>query len=126
MPYISNQRVKIHYEIEGQGPPLVLMPGLAGTMEDWRLFGYPQELSKDYQLVLIDPRGRGGSDKPRDAADYGFKLLIADVFSVLDRLKIKKAHYLGYSWGVMIGWRIPIYAPKRFSSLILGGSRYPL
>jgi pimeloyl-ACP methyl ester carboxylesterase len=126
MPYVNNQGVKIHYEVEGQGPPLVLMTGLAGTLDDWRLFGYSQVLSKDYRLILIDPRGRGASDKPHDAAAYDLKLMVEDVVAILDDLKIKKAHYFGYSWGGMIGWRVPIYAPERFLSLILGGSRYPL
>jgi pimeloyl-ACP methyl ester carboxylesterase len=126
MPYVHNKGVKIHYEVEGQGPPLVLMPGLAGTLDDWRLFGYSQVLGKEYQLILIDPRGRGESDKPYDAKDYDLKLLVEDVVAVLDNLNIKKAHYFGYSWGGMVGWRILLYAPERFTSLILGGSRYPL
>jgi pimeloyl-ACP methyl ester carboxylesterase len=126
MPYVTNQGVRIHYEVEGQGTPLALMPGIAGTMDDWRLYGYSQVLSKEYRLILINPRGRGASDKPHDVADYDFKMLVGDVVAILDDLKIKKAHYLGYSWGGMIGWRIPMYAPERFSSLILGGSRYPL
>jgi pimeloyl-ACP methyl ester carboxylesterase len=126
MPYINNKGVKIHYEVEGQGPPLALMPGLAGTLDDWRIFGYSQVLSKEYQLILIDPRGRGASDKRHDAAAYDLKLMVGDVVAILDDLKIKKAHYFGYSWGGIIGWRIPLHAPERFTSLILGGSRYPL
>jgi len=125
MPYVTNQGVHIHYEVEGQGPPLVLMTGFAGTLEDWRIFGYAQVLSKDYQLVLIDPRGRGASDKSHDIADYGPELMVADVVAILDDLEINKAHYFGYSMGGMIGWRICIHAPERFLSLILGGSRYP-
>ncbi len=126
MPYVTNKGVKIHFKVEGQGPPLVLMTGFAGTLEDWQFFGYAQILSKDYRLVLIDPRGRGASDKPHDAADYDPKLMVEDVVAILDDLKINKAHYFGYSMGGMIGWRICIYAPERFLSLILGGSRYPL
>jgi pimeloyl-ACP methyl ester carboxylesterase len=125
MPYVTNQGLRIHYEVEGKGPPLILMTGLAGTLDDWRFFGYSQVLSKDYRLILIDPRGRGASDKPHDATAYDLKLMLEDTVAILDDLKIKKAHYFGYSWGGMIGWRIPIYAPERFSSLILGGSRYP-
>ena len=126
MPYVTNQGVRIHYEVEGHGPPLVLMTGFAGTLEDWRFFGYSQVLSKEYLLILIDPRGRGTSDKPHDVADYAPELMVEDVVAILDDLKINKAHYFGYSMGGMIGWRILIYAPERFLSLILGGSRYPL
>ena len=126
MPYVNNQGVRIHYELDGQGLPLVLMPGFAGTLEDWRIFGYSQVLSKDYQLILIDPRGRGGSDKPHEVSAYDPKLLLEDVVTILDDLNIDKAHYFGYSMGSLIGWRIPIYAPERFLSLILGGYSYPL
>jgi pimeloyl-ACP methyl ester carboxylesterase len=126
MPYVDNDGVRIHYEVEGQGPPLVLMTGFAGTLEDWRIFGYSQPLSKEYRLILVDPRGRGQSDKPHDPAAYQLKLMVGDVISILDDLSIDKAHYCGYSMGGMIGWRILVHAPERFLSLILGGSRYPL
>jgi pimeloyl-ACP methyl ester carboxylesterase len=125
MPYLNNKGVKIHYEVEGEGPSLALMTGLAGTLDDWRFFGYSQVLSKEYRLILIDPRGRGASDKPHDATAYVPKVLLGDVVAILDALKIEKAHYFGYSWGGFIGWLIPIYAPEHFHSLILGGSGYP-
>ncbi len=126
MPYIINHGVRIHYEVEGQGPPLVLMTGFAGTMEDWRFFGYTQVLNENYQLILVDPRGRGGSDISYNVEDYAPKLMVDDVVAILDDLKIDKAHYFGYSMGGMIGWHICIHASERFLSLILGGSRYPL
>ena len=36
MPFVNNQGVRIHYQVEGQGPPLVLLPGYSMTCEDWR------------------------------------------------------------------------------------------
>ena len=126
MPYVTNQGVRIHYEVEGQGPPLVLMTGFAGTLEDWRDFGYAQVLSKDYRLILIDPRGRGGSDKPHELDAYDVKFMVDDLAAILDDLKIAKAHYFGYSMGAGIGFSITIYAPERFYSLILGGFSYPI
>jgi len=126
MPYATNQGVRIHYEVEGQGPPLVLMTGSLGTLEDWRDSGYAQVLSQDYRLILIDPRGRGGSDKPHEVDAYDSKLMVDDLVAILDDLNITKAHYFGYSMGAGIGFSIPIYAPERFYSLILGGFTYPI
>jgi len=37
MPYANNNGVKIYYEVEGQGPPLVLASGSPGRMEGWRM-----------------------------------------------------------------------------------------
>ena len=126
MPYATNQGVRIHYEVEGQGPPLVLMPGTTGMLEEWEDFGYAQVLSQDYRLILIDPRGRGGSDKPHEPDAYDVKLMVDDLVAILDDLNIKKAHYFGYSMGAGIGFLIPIYAPERFYSLILGDFTYPI
>lgn len=121
MPYAVNNGARIHYEVEGEGPPLVLCHGLYGSLEQWRAWGYVEALKDDYQLVLIDARGHGASDKPHDPEAYKTETMVADVVSVLDDLNIEKAHFLGYSMGGQIGWCIGRYAPDRFYSLIIGG-----
>ena len=126
MPYANNKGVKIYYEVEGEGPPLVLVPGMGGSLQGWRARGYTQELSKDHRLILIDPRCFGKSDKPLDPSAYEFEARVGDLVAVLDDLKIDKADYFGYSMGGKIGYRVPIYAPQRFSSLIIGGMGYPI
>jgi pimeloyl-ACP methyl ester carboxylesterase len=126
MPHAINGDTRIHYEVEGQGPALVLMPGFAGTLEDWRDFGYTTPLIRHHRLVLIDPRGRGASDKPHAPDDYAVRHMVGDLVAVLDDLKIQSAHYFGYSMGAVIGYAIPFHAAGRFQSLILGGAAYPL
>ena len=125
MPYANNQGVRIYYEVEGEGPPLVLMYGIINSVDIWRHFGYVEPLRNDYRLILIDTRGHGASDKPHDPEAYTLPLLAADVVAVLDDLDISKAHYLGYSMGGFIGYGIAKYAPERFHSLIIGGARLP-
>jgi pimeloyl-ACP methyl ester carboxylesterase len=127
VPYANNQGVRIHYEVEGQGPPIVLHHGFAGNLEDWRTFGYVLGLEKQYQLILVDARGHGQSDKPHDPAAYRQDLAATDVVGVLDHLGIGQAHFWGYSMGAGIGFEIARYGMmERFSSLILGGTgAYP-
>ena len=125
MPYANNQGVRIYYEVEGEGPPLVLMYGINESVDTWRHFGFVEPLRDDYRLVLIDTRGHGASDKPHDPAAYGLPPLVADVVAVLDDLDIKKAHYLGYSLGGYIGYGIAKHASERFHSLIIGGANPP-
>jgi pimeloyl-ACP methyl ester carboxylesterase len=122
MPYANNQGVRIHYEVEGEGPPLVLQHGGIDCIESWYELGYVHALKTDYQLILIDARGHGASDKPHDPNAYGLQWMVADVMAVFDALHIPKAHFWGYSMGGWIGFGLAKYVPERFSSLIIGGT----
>ena len=122
MPYASNQGVRIYYEVEGHGPPLVLQHGSACSSAEWREMGYRDVLRRDYQLILIDARGHGASAKPHEPAAYALPLRVADVTAVLDALTIRHAHYFGYSMGGWIGFGLAKYAPERVRTLILGGA----
>jgi pimeloyl-ACP methyl ester carboxylesterase len=122
MPYANNSGVRIFYEVEGAGPPLVMQHGSFANGRDWADFGYVDALKRDYQLILMDARGHGKSDKPHDPAAYDMALRVADVTAVLDYLGLKDAHFFGYSMGGWIGFGLAKYSPQRFRSLILGGA----
>ena len=121
MPYADNAGIRIYYEVEGKGPPLVLLQGWSCPLQLWRYFSYVETLKRDHRLILIDARGHGGSDKPHDAKAYRLERMVADVVAVLDDLNIRKAHYWGYSMGGWVGFGIAAYAIERFRSLIIGG-----
>jgi len=122
MPFADNQGIRIHYEVEGAGPPLVMQHGSFGSLIDWRDNGYTTALKNDYRLILIDLRGHGASDKPHDPAAYDITSFTADIVAVLDALNISRAHYLGYSLGGWIGFGLAKFAPDRVLSLSLGGA----
>ena len=122
MPYANNAGVRIHYEVEGAGPPLVLQAGLSGHIDNWRSLGYVSALRHDYRLILIDARGHGQSDKPHDEASYAFDRVVADVIAVLDALGVERAHYWGYSMGGRTGFGMAKFAPTRVNGLIIGGA----
>ncbi len=125
MPFTENKNIRIHYEIEGNsdGPPMVLCHGFAESLKEWHIFGYVEALKDEYQLILVDCRGHGASDKPHDPEAYKMIHRVADVISVLDQLNINKVHFMGYSMGGNLGWGIAKYSPDRFHSLIIGGSQ---
>lgn len=121
MPHASNLGVKIHYEVEGSGPPLVLAHGLGYSGEDWRDFGYVDLMRQDFQLIVVDHRGHGKSDKPHDPTAYSPEMRVHDHVAVLDELGIRQAHFWGYSMGGAVAFMIGKWAPDRFRSLVIGG-----
>ncbi|TRO54210.1 alpha/beta hydrolase [Candidatus Bathyarchaeota archaeon] len=126
MPFASNRGVKIHYEVEGKGSPLVLQHGFTGNIQEWRDLGYVEALKSSHKLILIDARGHGGSDKPVGSDDYSGKLMAEDVVAVLDDAQVKAAAYLGYSMGGWIGYNLIRYHTDRFTHFIIGGmTPYP-
>jgi pimeloyl-ACP methyl ester carboxylesterase len=123
MPYVSNQGVRIYYEVEGLGPPLVLAHGISASLEDWREVGWVEALRDRYQLILVDARGHGRSDKPHDPDSYRQIHLAMDHVAVLDGVGVEKAHFLGYSMGRIVCLGAGIHAPERCFSLMMGGTQ---
>jgi len=117
MPYATNQNVRIHYQVEGEGLPLVLQHGFSNSLDTWYERGYVDLLKHDYRLILIDARGHGASDKPHDPEAYALQLRAGDIVAVLDQLHIAHAHFFGYSMGGWIGFGLAQYAPERFPAL---------
>jgi pimeloyl-ACP methyl ester carboxylesterase len=103
MPYVDNGGVRIHYRVEGQGPPLVLQHGFTDSIESWYELKYVDALKTTYRLILVDARGHGGSDKPTAAEAYFHELLVADIVSVMDDLDVAKAHFWATRWAGVSG-----------------------
>jgi pimeloyl-ACP methyl ester carboxylesterase len=121
MPFVNHGGIHIHYEVDGEGPPLVLQHGFTSSLKGWYQYGYVEALRRDYQLVLVDARGHGASDKPHDPAAYALSSRAGDIVAVLNDLHCNSAHFWGYSMGGRIGFGLAKYAPQRITSLIIGG-----
>lgn len=120
MPYVTSNGVRIHYEVVGQGPPIVLAHGGAGNGSMWRLAGYLDNLS-GYRCILIDRRGHGLSETPRDAAECSMERQVSDVVAVLDVLHIDRTVYWGFSAGGAVGFAFVARHPDRVSAFISAG-----
>jgi len=122
MPDTKSQGVRIHYQVEGVGPPLLLQHSFTNSLEAWYQFGYIQKLRNDYKCILLDSRGHGASDKPHETTAYTLPRRVEDVVAVLEALEIPKAHFFGYSMGGWIGFGLAKYAPERVNALLIGGA----
>lgn len=113
--------VKIHYLTEGRGEPVVLIHGLHASAEiNWGLPGVIADLARDHQVIALDLPGHGRSDKPEREDAYGLRV-VEDVVLLLDHLKVKKAHVVGYSLGGMVAVKLMAQYPDRVASATLGG-----
>ncbi len=113
--------VKIRYFVKGKGEPVVLIHGwLSAAGINWNLPGTTALLARDFQVIALDVRGHGQSDKPTKEDAYGPEL-VEDVVRLLDHLKIKKAHVVGYSMGGIIAANFIAKHPDRVLSGTLGG-----
>lgn len=121
MPHAHNNDIKIHYEVHGEGEPLVFLHGFTSKIQQWKFCGYVDELKKSHNLVLIDLRGHGKSDKPHDPEAYRLEERMADVKAVLTDLRIDRAHLFGYSMGGWIAFGMAVHFPELVQSLIVGG-----
>ena len=122
MPYATNAGVRIRYEVEGSGPPLLLHIGFIGGLEDWADAGYVAPLAREFRVLRLDPRGQGGSDKPHDPDAYTTPYRVGDILAVLDAEGIDRAHFWGYSLGGRVGFALGVFASERVASLIVGGA----
>jgi pimeloyl-ACP methyl ester carboxylesterase len=117
----DSRGVKIWYSVQGNGEPVVLIHGwLSSAGINWGLPGTTALLAKDFQVIALDVRGHGWSDKPIKEEAYGPEL-VEDVVRLLDHLKIKKAHIVGYSMGGIIAGNFIARHPDRVLSGTLGG-----
>ena len=121
MPFATNDGLRIHYDITGEGEPLVLYHGLTGSGERWRDTGYVAGLEDAYRLILIDARGHGESDKPHNASAYSRLKQAADVTAVLNDLGIGAASFWGHSMGGDVALTLGRRHPDRVRALVVTG-----
>jgi pimeloyl-ACP methyl ester carboxylesterase len=121
MPEASNGDVRIHYQVEGDGPALILHTGGGGDLRMWRLAGYSERL-EGYTRILMDHRGHGRSDRPADPAEHGTDRYVGDVLAVADTAGAGRFAFFGYSGGATIGYRLAAEHGDRVSALIALGA----
>jgi pimeloyl-ACP methyl ester carboxylesterase len=117
MPMLDRDGVKIHYEVHGSGPTLLLTHGYSSTSTMWN--GQIDALSKHYKLVLWDMRGHGQSDYPEDPAAYSEALTISDMAALLDEVGATSAIVGGLSLGGYMSLAFYRSHPERVRALLI-------
>ncbi|RIX59620.1 alpha/beta hydrolase [Paenibacillus nanensis] len=101
-----------HYEIQGQGKPIVMIHGGGCDSRDWSYLA--PLLANHYQVITFDARGCGQSPPPSETVNY-----VTDVVRFLDSLSLDKAVLIGHSLGGQIATEAALAYPERVQELVL-------
>lgn len=114
--------VRLAWERVGTGTPIVLVHGFASSRaQNWKAPSWYQTLTDaGYQVVAMDCRGHGDSDKPHDDASYGDKM-VGDIAAVMDAANLKRAIVMGYSMGAILTVGLLMSDSGRVARAIFGG-----
>jgi pimeloyl-ACP methyl ester carboxylesterase len=116
--YAEVNGLKMYYEIQGSGRPLVLLHGAFGFAEGWGPL--LPTLTKNHQVIAIELQGHGHTndiDRP-----LTFDQMADDAAALLRQLKIKDADFFGYSLGGTVALGVAIRHPELVRKLSFYGS----
>ena len=123
MPYATtDDRVKLWYEETGTGRPIVVVHEFAADHRSWE----PQmrHFGQRYRCITFSARGYPPSDVPEKPESYSQNRATDDIASVMDALKIDKAHIVGLSMGGFATLHFGFRHPGRARSLVVAGVGY--
>lgn len=117
MPYAAVGGLKMYYEVHGEGPPLLLLHGGAGSIPD-RWFPY---FTPQFRVIAVEQMGHG---RTADAVDRPFHYhdMAEDTVELMRELEIDSAVVVGYSDGGIIGLDIAVHHPERVTKLVVTGA----
>lgn len=117
MSELEHDGAVLHYEVDGSGPPLLLIMGLGYPMDAWwRVMPW---LTPHFTTIRFDNRGVGRTG-PRAEQPYSVERMATDALALLAAVGLSRAHVWGVSMGGTIAQEMAITAPESVDHLILG------
>ena len=117
MPFLKVDDANLHYEVDGAGPPLLLIMGLGGNSQVWA--PVRRQLASRYRLIMYDMRGTGRSDS--SALPATIEALGAELDALFAHLGLERVLALGYSFGASVLLNYAARKPERFEAISLVG-----
>ncbi|HEY5896037.1 MAG TPA: alpha/beta hydrolase [Burkholderiales bacterium] len=123
MPKITtDDGVGLYYEETGSGTPLIFVHEFGGDLRSWE----PQlrYFSRLYRCIAYNARGYPPSDVPEDVNRYSQHRARDDIRSMLDALRLERAHVVGLSMGAFATLHFGLAYPQRALSITVAGGGY--
>jgi proline iminopeptidase len=119
--FVEGAGARIYFKTMGRGAPLLLLHGGPGADHSDFLPAL-KPLAKRHQLILIDERGSGRSERLKDPASYTLRLMVEDIECVRKHLKLEHWVVLGHSFGGILAQAYAVRHPGRLLGLVLAGA----
>jgi 3-oxoadipate enol-lactonase len=113
--FIETVLGRLRVRVAGAGTPIVFWPSLLMTGEMWS--AQAEYFAGDHRVIVIDSPGHGESQ--RLTSYFTFDECARSIVDVLDALGEQTAHFVGNSWGGMIGGTFAARYPDRVGKAIL-------
>ena len=110
MPLMLTEETSIDYDVNGEGPPLVLINGLG--FGRWGWFKQIPALSRHFRTITFDVRGER-------ILKNGVADLAAEAVALLNHLGVKRAHVLGTSLGGFVAQELALQRPDLVDRMVL-------
>jgi pimeloyl-ACP methyl ester carboxylesterase len=120
MPIIDTGRLRMGYEIQGQGHPLLLIAGVGYGRWFWHKI--VPGLGRHFRVITFDNRGAGETDKP--AGPYSVPMMAEDTAALLDALGLADVYLMGHSLGGFIAQELAVRRPELVGKLILASTTH--
>jgi pimeloyl-ACP methyl ester carboxylesterase len=120
LKFTASDGRKLTYRRMGTGPLLVCHPGGPGFSSSY--FADLAGLWEQFTLVMLNPRGTGGSDRPADSRAYQIEDYVSDVDELRRHLALDKMLLLGHSHGGVVAEAFAAEHPARVERLVLASS----
>lgn len=117
MAYLDRDGVRIYYDVQGNGPAVLLSHGYSATAQMWTK--QVEALKDRYRVITWDMRGHGQSDSPDDQAHYSEEATCDDMAGILRELGIERAIVGGLSLGGYMSLAFNVRHPEMVSALML-------
>jgi 3-oxoadipate enol-lactonase len=105
----------VRVQVRGSGETMMFWPSLLMTGDMWA--AQAEFFGTDHQVILVDPPGFGESQKL--TATFTFEECARCIVDILDGLGLQRTHFVGNSWGGMIGGTFAATYPERIGSAVL-------
>jgi len=116
-PFTTHDGLMLEYRIEGEGQPLLCLPGLTRNLNDFDELA--AAMRGEAQVIRLSMRGRGGSDRAADFHSYNIVQEARDTVEFMDFLGLEKATVIGTSRGGFNAMVIAATAPERLAGVLL-------
>lgn len=127
MPFVSIKKIKVYYEVQGDGDTIVLLHHGFGSTKIWKGI-YPSLVEKGYRVIMYERRGYGRSEKGTDFEEFyvsdRFCLeSVQELATLREMLNFDSFHIIGQCEGGVIGIEYAVKYPNQMKTIVISSTQ---